>query len=112
MPRALLVLAVLGVLAVPSPGADRPGARTTTTMPAPPPDPNMATARDALLVAQEQLRTAGAGKPDVYGGHRKLALELVNTALEQVESGLRVAGEAARAAQERQQKAAPKRRKR
>ena len=113
MPRALLVLAVLGVLAVPSVGADRPGARTTTTtMPAPPPDPNMATARDALLVAQEQLRAAGTGKPDVYGGHRKLALELVNTALEQVESGLRIAGEAARAAQERQQKAAPKRRKR
>jgi len=113
MPRALLVLAVLGVLAVPSVGADRPGSRTTTTtLPAPPPDPNLATAREALLVAQEQLRTAGVGKPDVYGGHRKLALELVNTALEQVESGLRVSGEAARAAQERQQKAAPKRRKR
>jgi hypothetical protein len=114
MPRALLVLAVLGVLAVPSVGADRPGARTTTTttLPAPPPDPNLTAARDALLVAQDQLRTAGVGKTDVYGGHRKLALELVNTALEQVESGLRVAGEAARAAQERQQKAAPKRRKR
>jgi hypothetical protein len=113
MSRALLVLAVLGVLALPSLGADRPGARTTTTtLPAPPPDPNLATAREALLVAQDQLRTAGADKPDVYGGHRKLALELVNTALEQVESGLRVAQEAARAAQERQQKAAPKRRKR
>jgi hypothetical protein len=116
MPRALLALAVLGVLAVPSVGADRPGARTTTTtLPAPPPDPNLATAREALLVAQDQLRSAGAGKPDVYGGHRKLALELVNTALEQVESGLRLAQEAARAAQEKEKQkptAAPKRRRR
>src|SRR4029450_12124209 len=103
MPRALLVLVALGVLAVPSVGADRPGARTTTTtLPAPPPGPNLATAREALLVAQDQLRSAGAGKPDVYGGHRKLALELVNTALEQVESGLRLAQEAARAAQEKE----------
>jgi hypothetical protein len=113
MPRALLALAVLGVLAGPSVAADRPATRTTTTIPAPPPDPNLAAAREALLVAQDQLRTAGAGKPEVYGGHRKLALELVNTALEQVESGLRAAAEeAARRALEAQQKATQKRRRR
>jgi len=115
MPRAPLALIVVAVLAVPSFAAERRAARatTTTTLPAFPPDPNLAAARDALLVAQEQLRIAGTGKPDVYGGHRKLALELVNTALEQVDNGLRVAAEeAARKAREAQHKQAPKRRRR
>ena len=116
MPHALLALAVLGVLAVPALAADRPASRTTTTttIPAPPPDPNLATAREALLVAQDQLRVAGTGKPDVYGGHRKLALELVNTAIEQVDNGLRAAAEEAarRALEAQQQKPAPKRRRR
>jgi hypothetical protein len=114
MPRALLALAVLGVLAVTSIAADRPASRTTTTtIPTPPPDPNLATAREALLVAQDQLRIAGTGKPDVYGGHRKLALELVNTAIEQVDNGLRAAAEeAVRRELEAKQKPAPKRRRR
>ncbi len=114
MPRVVSALVLLGVLAVPCFAADRAASRTTTTtLPAPPPDPNLAAARDALLVAQDQLRTAGAGKPDVYGGHRKLALELVNTALEQVEGGLRSAAEdAAKRALEAKRKAAPKRRRR
>jgi hypothetical protein len=80
MPRALLALAFVTALAVPSFAADRPAPKAAAPpTPAVPPDPNLATAREALLVAQEQLRIAGAGKPDVYGGHRKLALELVNT---------------------------------
>jgi hypothetical protein len=114
MPRALLALAFVTALAVPSFAADRPAPKAAAPpTPAVPPDPNLATAREALIVAQEQLRIAGAGKPDVYGGHRKLALELVNTALEQVDNGLRLAAEeAARREREAKQKPAPKRRRR
>ncbi len=90
------VLAALAGLALRSLAAGAP-----PPAPAPPPDAHLAAARDALVVAQEHLRTAGAGKPDAYGDHRKLALELVNTALEQVEAGLRIAAEeAARRAKE------------
>jgi hypothetical protein len=95
---AALALPPLATVVVP---ADR-------AAPSPPPfiEPNLAAARDALLVAQEQLGLAGSGKAEVYGGHRKLALQLVNTALEQVDAGLRVAAE--EAAQREQEAAAKK----
>jgi hypothetical protein len=109
MPRALLALATALLLVGPLRAADPP-----PTGHAPSPDINLATARDALVVAQEQLRLAGSGKSEVYGDHRKLALELVNTALVEVDAGLRLAAaEAERLAKEAQEKArAPKRRRR
>jgi len=110
MPRALLALATAFLLVAPLRAADPP-----PTDQAPSPDINLATARDALVVAQEQLRLAGSGKSEVYGDHRKLALELVNTALVEVDAGLRLAAaEAERLAKEAaQEKArAPKRRRR
>jgi hypothetical protein len=110
MIRALLVPAAITVLSL----------RTLAAEPAPPtssppfPDPGLAIAREALLTAQQQLRLSGTGKPDEYGGHRKLALELVNTALEQVEAGLKVAAEEAarREAAAKKQQPAKKRRRR
>src|SRR5262245_38626028 len=108
MPRVLQVLAASAVLVLPSLGAGPP--------PSPPVvvDINLAAAREALVVAQEHLRVAGSGKPDEYGGHRKLALELVNTALEQVDAGLRIAAEeeAARRAKEAAAQPASKRKRR
>ncbi len=112
MPRALLALAAIIVLAAPTRAADR---RAPAAAPAPPPPAlHLAAARDALVVAQEHLRDAGAGKTDVYGDHRKLALELVNTALEQVDAGLRIAAEEAarREREAKQKRPAPKRRRR
>jgi len=109
MTRALPVLAAIVVLAVPGFAAEAPPAAATV-----PPDASLVAAREALLVAQQHLRIAGTAKPDEYGGHRKLALELVNTALEQVDSGLRVAAEAAakreQAAKEKQAQSRRKRR--
>lgn len=100
---ALLTIAVSVPVAAPPP--------TPATPPAPSADVNLATARDALLIAQEQLRLADRGAKQEYGGHRKLALELVNTALQQVDAGLRLAAEeSARKAQEVKKKPAPKRR--
>ncbi len=80
--------------------------------PAPTPHVHLATARDALVIAQEQLRLAATGKTELYGDHRHLALELVNTALAEVDTGLRLAlEEAERQAAERQAQAAqPKKR--
>jgi hypothetical protein len=111
MPRALLALAAIITLAAPTLAADR---RAPAAAPPPPPAPHLAAARDALVVAQEQLRVAGTGKADVYGDHRKLALELVNTALEQVDAGLRIAAEEAarRESEAKQKRPAPKRRRR
>lgn len=85
----LAFVAAMG-LAIAGHAADRPGAPTP---PAPPPDASLAAARDALIVAQDALRAAGGGKAVVYGDHRKLALELVNTALQQVDTSLRLAAE-------------------
>ena len=111
MPRAVLALATALLLVAPLRAADAPPVGQ-----APSPDVNLATARDALVVAQEQLRLAGSGKSAVYGDHRKLALELVNTALVEVDAGLRLAAaEAERLAKEAQEKEkarAPKRRRR
>jgi hypothetical protein len=93
---ALLVLAAITVPGLPAVAAE-PAVPAPS---APLPDPSLAVAREALLAAQQQLRIAGTGKPDEYGGHTKLALQLVNTALEQVDAGLKVAAEeAARRAQ-------------
>jgi hypothetical protein len=91
MIRALLALAAITVLSVRALAAE-PAPQTSGP---PLPDPSLAIAREALLTAQQQLRISGTGKPDEYGGHRKLALELVNTAIEQVEAGLKVAAEEA-----------------
>lgn len=111
MLRALLALAALLVLGVSAPAADRPA---QPAPPQPPPEAHLAAARDALVVAQEHLRVAGAGKSAVYGDHRKLALELVNTALDQVDAGLRLAAEEAakREREAAQKRPAPKRRRR
>lgn len=101
MPRAVFALAIALLLVAPLRAADPPPADQP-----PSPDVNLATARDALVVAQEQLRLAGSGKSDVYGDHRKLALELVNTALVEVDAGLRLAAEEAeRLAKQAQEKA-------
>jgi hypothetical protein len=109
MTRALPALALSGMLHLVSALAANPPAP-----PSPPPDPSLANAREALVVAQEHLRQTGAAKRDEYGGHRKLALELVNTAIEQVDAGLRVAAEEAarreREAKEAQQKKRRRRR--
>jgi hypothetical protein len=111
MPRALLAFAAATVLAVAAHAADRPTAAEPPL--AVPPEPHLAAAHDALLVAREHLGITGASKNDGYGGHRKLALELVNTALEQVEAGLRIAAEeAARREAEAKRQAPPKRRRR
>jgi hypothetical protein len=102
MIRALLALAAITVLSVRALAAE-PAAQTS----APPfPDPSLAIAREALLTAQQQLRLSGNAKPDQYGGHRKLALELVNTALEQVDAGLKVAADEAAKRDEAAKKAA------
>jgi hypothetical protein len=94
MPRAVFPLAIALALAAFVRAADPP---------APTPDVHLATARDALVVAQDQLRLAATGKSEVYGDHRRLALELVNTALAEVDTGLRLAlEEAGRQAAERQ----------
>ena len=79
----------------------------------PPPDPNLTGARAALVAAQEHLRLAETGKKDQYGTHRKLALELVNTAISEVDAGLRSAAEdAARKAREAKEAESRKKRKR
>ncbi len=94
MIRAFLGVVAIALLAAPVPGADQP-------IPSPPPDVHLAAAREALVAAQERLRLADTGKKDEYGGHRRLALEMVNTALVEVDAGLRVAAdEAARKARE------------
>jgi hypothetical protein len=101
MRRALLALATALLLVTPLPGADPPPTDQAVS-----PDINLATARDALVVAQEQLRLAGSGKSEVFGDHRRLALELVNTALVEVDAGLRLAAEEAeRLAKEAREKA-------
>jgi hypothetical protein len=111
--RSVLALGAFTALALPPLATVVVPADRGVPTPAPFVEPNLAAARDALLVAQEQLRLAGSGKPEVYGGHRKLALQLVNTALEQVDAGLRVAAEeAAQRAQEAAKKPAPRRRRR
>ena len=110
MIRALLVLAAITVLSLRALAAE-PAPQPSSP---PLPDPSLAIAREALLTAQQQLRISGTGKPDEYGGHRKLALELVNTALEQVEAGLKAAAEEAarREAAAKKQQSAKKRRRR
>lgn len=90
MPRVTLTLAALFVCVALLRAADPPPAAQV-----PSPDVNLATARDALVVAQEQLRLAGSGKSEIYGDHRRLALELVNTALVEVDAGLKLAAEEA-----------------
>jgi len=100
MIRALLALAAITVLPLRGLAAD------PVQTPPPFPDPSLAIAREALLTAQQQLRISGTAKPDQYGGHRKLALELVNTALEQVDAGLKVAAEEAAKRDEDAKKAA------
>lgn len=95
MIRAFLGLVAVALLAARVPAADQP------IIPSPPPDVHLSAAREALIAAQERLRLADTGKKDEYGGHRKLALEMVNTALVEVDAGLRVAAEeAARKARE------------
>jgi hypothetical protein len=107
MIRALLALAAITVLPLRGLAAD------PVQTPNPPfPDPSLAIAREALLTAQQQLRLSGNAKPDQYGGHRKLALELVNTALEQVDAGLKVAADEAAKRDEAAKKAAAASRKR
>ena len=108
-PRVTLTLAALVVCVALLRAADAPPAAQ-----APSPDVNLATARDALVVAQEQLRLAGSGKSEIYGDHRRLALELVNTALVEVDAGLKLAAaEAERLAKDAKEKAqAGKRRRR
>jgi hypothetical protein len=102
MPRAVFPLAIALAFAAFVRAADPP---------APTPDVHLATARDALVVAQDQLRLAATGKTEAYGDHRRLALELVNTALAEVDTGLRLALEAAeRLAAERQAKEAQQKR--
>jgi hypothetical protein len=101
MRRAPLVLATALLLVAPLPAADVPPTDQAVS-----PDINLATARDALVVAQDQLRLAGSGKSEVFGDHRRLALELVNTALAEVDAGLRLAAEEAeRLAKEAREKA-------
>jgi hypothetical protein len=79
----------------------------------PPPDPNLSGARAALVAAQEHLRLADTGKKDQYGAHRKLALELVNTAISEIDAGLRIAADdAARKAREAKEAETRKKRRR
>jgi len=119
MPRASLALAALLLLAASLRAADPP--------PLPPPpaaldvtlDAHLANARDALVVAQEQLRRADTAKPDpaatpdLWGDYRRLTLELVNTALVEVDAGLHLLREEAeRKAKEAQEKAKASKRKR
>jgi hypothetical protein len=107
MIRALLVLAAITVLSL------RVLSAEPVQTPGPPfPDPSLAIAREALLTAQQQLRLSDSVKPDPYGGHRKLALELVNTALEQVDAGLKVAAEEAAKRDEAAKKAAASKKRR
>ena len=106
MLRAILTLAALALLGASPPAVNQP-------VPAPPPDPNLTGARAALVAAQEQLRLADTGKKGEYGAHRKLALELVNTAIAEVDAGLRVAAEeAARKAREAKEAETRKKRRR
>src|SRR5262249_19656751 len=108
MIRAVLGLAVVSLLAAAVPAVDHP-----IPIPTPPPHGRLAAARGALLPAQERLRLADTGKKDEYGGHRKLALELVNTALVEVDAGLKVvADEAARKAREAKEAESRKKRRR
>ena len=89
----LAPLAFVLLAAAPAPAPEQPVQ--------PPPDPNLTGARAALVAAQEHLRLADTGKKDQYGTHRKLALELVNTAISEVDAGLRIAADqAARKARE------------
>ena len=106
MIRAVLGLAVVSLLAAPVPAVDQP-------IPTLPPDAHLTAAREALVAAQERLRLADTGKKDEYGGHRKLALELVNTALVEVDAGLKVvADDAARKAREAKEAESRKKRRR
>ena len=101
----LAPLAFVLLAAAPAPAPDQPVQ--------PPPDPNLTGARAALVAAQEHLRLADTGKKDQYGAHRKLALELVNTAISEVDAGLRIAAdEAARKAREAKEAESRKKRKR
>lgn len=87
-------MAAVALVAASAPAVDQP-------IPTLPPDVHLTAAREALVAAQERLRLADTGKKDEYGGHRKLALEMVNTALAEVDAGLRAAAEeAARKARE------------
>jgi hypothetical protein len=107
MIRALLALAAITVLTLRVLSAE-----PAVQSPPPFPDPSLALAREALLSAQQQLRLSSTGKPDEYGGHRKLALELVNTALEQVDAGIKVAAEEAARREQAAKKAPPGRKRR